>query len=447
MVVSSLLGCELDRPASGPDIEATVQARVEATVVAGLQGTLSPGRTPPSESPSIRIVPTRERGVSSIPASSAPKPSQESLIIVNDPAELNLTIQDFPEGWDKHSEGYTRWNEHHTYFSGPVVGLSVDVIQSQLKVLPTVADAENEYAQEYERIAKTHSVGNPEIGDESFRHQIGWPTVFFRVRNVVAQVFKQHGSYGGSSSDATEWAKTLESKINRIKRMGTALVWATPTPLPVVTPTAFQEQGHLEKAIGQYDQAIRLNPQDAEAYINRGNAYAALGQLERAIQDFDEAIRLNPQYAEAYNNRGNAYDDLGQPQRAIKDYDEAIRLNPEYAKAYYNRGNAYGSLDQPERAIIDYDKAIRLDSQLAPSYNNRGLAYAALGQFERAIQDYDEAIRLNPQHTNAYYNRGLTYETQGKKAEAISDFEKFITLTENPQLIESARQEIEQLSK
>ena len=88
------------------------------------------------------------------------------------------------------------------------------------------------------------------------------------------------------------------------------------------------EEGRLEEAIAEYDQAIELDPQYALAYTNRGNAYAGLGQLQRAIQDFDEAIRLDPQDAGAYSNRGGAYVDLGQPQRAIEDLDEAIQLDP-----------------------------------------------------------------------------------------------------------------------
>jgi tetratricopeptide (TPR) repeat protein len=55
-------------------------------------------------------------------------------------------------------------------------------------------------------------------------------------------------------------------------------------------------------------------------------AYFAKGQYERAIQDYDEAIRLRPNYAKAFNNRGNAYRKLGQNERAIEDYDEAIHL-------------------------------------------------------------------------------------------------------------------------
>jgi len=78
---------------------------------------------------------------------------------------------------------------------------------------------------------------------------------------------------------------------------------------------------------------------------------------------------------------------------------------------------------------------------------DQGNTYRELGQHERAIEDYNEAIRLNPEYAVAYNNRGYAYKLQGKKAEAIADFEKFITLSNNPQLIEMARQQIEELSE
>jgi len=132
-------------------------------------------------------------------------------------------------------------------------------------------------------------------------------------------------------------------------------------------------------------------------------------------------------------------------QIAIEDYDEAIRLNPNDAEAYFNRGNAYYSLNKKKRAIEDYVKAISLNSQFADAYHNRGTTYCDLGQFEQAIEDYDQAIHLNPEDAVVYNNRGNAYKLQGKKAEAIADFEKFITLTDNPQWVKIARQQIEEL--
>ena len=72
----------------------------------------------------------------------------------------------------------------------------------------------------------------------------------------------------------------------------------------------FQDQGKHEEAIKHYDKAIRSNPQDADAYNNRGNAKFALGLHRDAIADCDRAIHINPQFAKAYYNRGTAKENL-----------------------------------------------------------------------------------------------------------------------------------------
>ena len=87
---------------------------------------------------------------------------------------------------------------------------------------------------------------------------------------------------------------------------------------------ALFQQGHLEEALAEFDEVIRLDPEHAVAYSNRGNTYLQLGQLERAIRDIDEAIRIDPQSALAYNNQGSVYSGLGQYQRAVEIYDGEV---------------------------------------------------------------------------------------------------------------------------
>ena len=79
----------------------------------------------------------------------------------------------------------------------------------------------------------------------------------------------------------------------------------------------------------------------AAAYSNRGGAYFSLGDHARAIEDYDQALRLDPDDTVAYSNRGRAYDNLGEYRRAIQDYDQALRLDPGNAYAYTSRGAAY----------------------------------------------------------------------------------------------------------
>ena len=99
-----------------------------------------------------------------------------------------------------------------------------------------------------------------------------------------------------------------------------------------------QEQGQLEGAVQEYNEAIRLDPELADAYVLRGDLYRQAGHFEQALQDYNEGIRLGSSQAGVYSGRASTYLALDQAQRAIEDFDEAVRLDPQLAEAYYTRG-------------------------------------------------------------------------------------------------------------
>ena len=123
---------------------------------------------------------------------------------------------------------------------------------------------------------------------------------------------------------------------------------------------AYQDKGEHDKAIGDYTEALRLEPKLTDAYYNRGIAYRKKGKHDKAIADFTEAIRLRPQDAEAYRNRGTTYWRKGDYDKAFADYTEAIRLNPEDAEAYHSRGLAYEKKGQKLKAEEDFAQAKKL---------------------------------------------------------------------------------------
>jgi len=72
-------------------------------------------------------------------------------------------------------------------------------------------------------------------------------------------------------------------------------------------------------------------------------------------------IKLNPQYAKAWYNKGNALVNQGNYDEAIKCYDEAIKLNPQYAKAWYNKGVILQALHRNSEAESAFKKAKELE--------------------------------------------------------------------------------------
>jgi len=194
-------------------------------------------------------------------------------------------------------------------------------------------------------------------------------------------------------------------------------------------------KGHLEEATEHYNQVLKLNPNLAEAYFNRGFAYDKLNQYERAIEDYNRAIELNPEFTDAYNGRGVAYGEKGGFDSAIEDFDKAIEFNPDSVGAYSNRGAAYYMKGEFDTAIADFNKAIELNPESAAAYSNRGLAYANKGEFDRAIEDYNRAIELSPNMAEAYYNRGNAYGEKGEFERAIENYNRAIEF--NPEFTDA----------
>ena len=165
----------------------------------------------------------------------------------------------------------------------------------------------------------------------------------------------------------------------------------------------------------------RQVPRNHNNYQDRGITYLEKGDYDLAIAEYNETIRLNPDNAVAHNNRGLAYDNKGDYDRAIAEYSEAIRLKPDLALAYNNRGAAYSNKSNFDRAIADSTEAIRLKPDLALAYYNRGVAYLKKSDYDRAIADLTEAIRLKPDFADAYNNRGIAYSRKWMFRAAAAD--------------------------
>jgi Tfp pilus assembly protein PilF len=162
------------------------------------------------------------------------------------------------------------------------------------------------------------------------------------------------------------------------------------------------EQGDLENALADLNQAIHREPGHSSWWSTRALVYEGLHEDSRALGDYDEALRLDPQDARAYNNRGLVHKSAKNYERAIRDYSQALRLDPEWSDPYFNRANAYKALKEYDPAVRDYSEAIRLDAKWTDALFNRANTQRARRAYELAARDYAEVIHLNPEDADAY---------------------------------------------
>jgi protein O-mannosyl-transferase len=105
----------------------------------------------------------------------------------------------------------------------------------------------------------------------------------------------------------------------------------------------FSKDGRTNEAIGQYREALRLNPEDADTHYNLANALYRQGSVAEAIGEYQENLRLKPDDAGGHNNLGIALFRAGRREEAVAAFQEAHRLNPDNDEIRRNLAAAQGA--------------------------------------------------------------------------------------------------------
>jgi tetratricopeptide (TPR) repeat protein len=129
-------------------------------------------------------------------------------------------------------------------------------------------------------------------------------------------------------------------------------------------------------------------------FYNSGNTKYYNHDYEGAILDYDEALSVNSNFAEAYNNRAMAKDGIQDFIGAFNDYSKAIEINPIFTSAYFNRAIVKKKLNDIRGAIADYSKVIEINPNDAEAYYSRGLAKIEIGQKESGCMDFRKAEEM-----------------------------------------------------
>jgi tetratricopeptide (TPR) repeat protein len=158
----------------------------------------------------------------------------------------------------------------------------------------------------------------------------------------------------------------------------------------------------LEEALAAHD--VKNDPDNFEAHYNLAAMWQAKGRLDEAIGEYQNALRLHPEDAVANNALGAALLGANQPQKAVRYLDAALKMRPEYFDAHYNLGNALAAQDDFEGASQQFRLALQTQPKDANAEANLGSALAELGQFAEAKSHFERALEIDPNHSLAREN-------------------------------------------
>jgi len=192
----------------------------------------------------------------------------------------------------------------------------------------------------------------------------------------------------------------------------------------------YHQQGNLAKAIDHYSYTIQLKSDCASCYYNRGLALLEMGKYHKSRYDFDQVLKINPADTDAYEQRGGVHYLLGNYDKAISDFTFVILAKPQ-ANIYINRGMAYLEQVKYNDALRDLENAMNMNEDDPEAYRVIGDTYFAKGEAEQAIEYYSMALNKDPDDQKTLNNRGNTYQQLGMNSLALADYDHAVAVTQN----------------
>ncbi len=188
--------------------------------------------------------------------------------------------------------------------------------------------------------------------------------------------------------------------------------------------------GRVDEAVAEMETAVELKA-DSAIYANLGLAVLAKGQAEKAVEYYKKAVRINPNNAEAYYNLGNAYLSQGRLAMAAGEYSKAIRAKPNYAKAYGNLAVALAQMGWLDKAIENFRRVAELEPNSPDAYFNLAGALADKGLLGEAIDNLRKTIELAPMDSAARNDLAKLLLRKGQTEQAAAEYEQVLKIDPN----------------
>lgn len=235
-------------------------------------------------------------------------------------------------------------------------------------------------------------------------------------------------------------------------------------------------ESEKKEAIKLVSQAIKLQPNYAQAYLLRGWLYSQLRNNSKATLDYNKAISIDPEYDASYMLRAATKIALEDQSGALNDYNKAISINPDNFNALEGRGFVRQTLNDNKGALDDFNQASKINpirekdnkyriavligkcgangaignirealqdcnkatevlndrggdpNKLSAVYSNLGTAKFRSGDKQGALVDLNKSISLNSSEPNPYINRGSLKYALKDKPGALADFNRALSL-------------------
>ncbi|MBN1271793.1 MAG: AAA family ATPase [Candidatus Aminicenantes bacterium] len=159
------------------------------------------------------------------------------------------------------------------------------------------------------------------------------------------------------------------------------------------------DNGDFDKAVEAYHKALEIDNQDQKVWFNLGLSYHALEMLDDAYESFDMSTTIQPDYAEAFLQKGRVLSDQEKYRLAIKNFNKALEYGlgvGDELTANVVMADAYLAMQKFDEALPYYESALDLDDENVPALSGKAIIQYLDGEVEEALELIEEAKEIDP---------------------------------------------------
>lgn len=186
--------------------------------------------------------------------------------------------------------------------------------------------------------------------------------------------------------------------------------------------------GDMESAIADFDLAIELLPDFAEAISSRAECLDMLGQVAPARPQYERARQLWAQVRTSAPDRSYVFRQQGRLTFEVESYGLALRRIKTGSFPLSASGNALLAQGQPEEALRFYDRALKIKEKDPALIALRGEALSMMGRYRQAVEAFTASLKANPKAPETLSGRAIAQAAMGRIDKANADWRRQLEL-------------------
>ena len=197
----------------------------------------------------------------------------------------------------------------------------------------------------------------------------------------------------------------------------------------VATAEAYAERGNVAEALGAYERALQLEPDNQSSLRGASALYIKSKADTKAVGALERLLKQDPRDPQAHADLGAEYFATGNTDGAAKEFREALRLDPKCSAALLGQSNLLLRNGEEQRAIELLRRVIALVPTAPEPHFVLGSAYNRLGRSAEAAKELENAARLGGKEPEIYYHLARAYGELGRADERTKALAKFAELS------------------